>query len=234
MPATYYGWLQVTSDVEAFISRRPGSSSLGDIAHALTAKGYICRERRATGGGEGSVCLHNLRHTCLVVILPTPHDVGNNKFIVDATFVEQFEIAKPTDRYSRLLRCVPPVLVFPEDSICLLVQFLCVEMSSAFRAMGAVLPPWRKVDSMLSKWLPRQLEVGLAAGTPLEPNAAALPTQLQLEVPRFVLGKPDSDPPQLLMPQHKARSIATTSQRHVEPVRICGGFSNMRVAGLLP
>lgn len=37
-----------------------------------------------------------------------------------------------------------------------LVDFLCSELAAAFRAEGAMLPPWRAADAMLSKWRPRR------------------------------------------------------------------------------
>lgn len=137
-------------------------SSTGSLADSLTQQGYLVRARRAVGGGEGATCLHNLRHEFLTVLLP-----GEGfTFIVDPHFAEQFEIAKPTDRYSALLACLPAVLVIPEEHIQPLVTFLCAEMSSAFKASSAVLPPWRQASSMLTKWQPRKsLDVPIVPGT---------------------------------------------------------------------
>lgn len=134
------------------------------LAESLTQRGYLVRARRAVGGGEGATCLHNLRHEFLTVLLP-----GEGfTFIVDPHFAEQFEIAKPTDRYSSLLACLPAILVIPEEHIQPLVTFLCAEMSSAFKASKAVLPPWRQASSMLTKWQPRKsLDVAIIPGASL-------------------------------------------------------------------
>ncbi|KAG1673074.1 hypothetical protein FOA52_013143 [Chlamydomonas sp. UWO 241] len=135
------------------------------LLSALTSEacGYRVRLIRAVGGGEGSACLHNLRHTFLVV---TPPEHGAGHFIVDAHFVEQFEIAKPTPRYTRILSCVPRVLVLPEERVPPLVTFLCAELAGAFKTLGTVVPPWRQAASMLTKWLPRRsLDVELSSGS---------------------------------------------------------------------
>jgi hypothetical protein len=54
-----------------------------------------------------------------------------------------------------VLAAIPQVWVGPEEHLILLVNFLCAEMSAAFRQLGSVPPPWRQASSMLSKWRPR-------------------------------------------------------------------------------
>jgi hypothetical protein len=45
-----------------------------------------------------------------------------------------------------------------------LVQLVCMDLSASFRARGLTLPPWRQVQSMMSKWLPaRSQEVAMGA-----------------------------------------------------------------------
>lgn len=70
----------------------------------------------------------------------------SSNFVVDTHFVEQFEIAKPTARYTRILGCIPRVLVLPEERCPPLVTFLCAELAVAFKACGTVVPPWRQVS----------------------------------------------------------------------------------------
>lgn len=129
------------------------SHTCGSLSSHLTSLGYLVRVRKSIGGGEGSHCLHNLRHEFLHCIIPG----DSTAFIVDPHFLDQFEIAKPTDRYSSLLACIPAGTVcLPEDHVQPLVTFLCAEMSTAFKASNTVLPPWRQVASMLTKWQPRK------------------------------------------------------------------------------
>jgi hypothetical protein len=111
------------------------------LAEALTQKGYKVRMKYAVGGGEGSNCLHNLRHTFLSVsgevLIDFYNFVGiyeklgsyffcadgsNTNMIVDPGFAEQFQIAKSSDRYAMLLACLPTVLVIPEERIVPLVS----------------------------------------------------------------------------------------------------------------
>lgn len=43
------------------------------------------------------------------------------------------------------------------DGPWLQVRLVCVEMGAAFAERGTVTPPWRSVNSLLSKWLPTKV-----------------------------------------------------------------------------
>lgn len=87
---------QLGKDAIAVIVQKDISAgATGSLAGHLTSLGYIVRLRKTVGGGEGSNCLHNLRHEFLSIIVPGE----SSTFIVDPHFKDQFEIAKPTDRY---------------------------------------------------------------------------------------------------------------------------------------
>jgi len=83
---------------------------------------------------------------------------GSVNYLVDPKFREQFEIAHATPRYEAALAAAPADFVGTEERIVPLVELLCAEMSAAFRAAGATLPPWRQAGAMLSKWRPRRSE----------------------------------------------------------------------------
>ena len=80
---------QLEKDTIAVTLQKDGSlQASGSLASHLTSLGYIVRLRKTVGGGEGSNCLHNLRHEFLSVIVPG----DSNSFIVDPHFKDQFEI----------------------------------------------------------------------------------------------------------------------------------------------
>lgn len=83
---------------------------------------------------------------------------GTVNYLVDPKFREQFEIAHANARYAAVLAAAPVDFVGTEERIVPLVELLCAEMSAAFRAAGATLPPWRQAGAMLSKWRPRRSE----------------------------------------------------------------------------
>lgn len=75
---------------------------------------------------------------------------------MDPTFKDQFSIVHSTDQYNAVLAEVPSPTVFAEIRVVQLVQLLSQELSLAFKTHGVVLPPWRKLSSILTKWIPRQ------------------------------------------------------------------------------
>lgn len=128
-----------------------------EVAEKLAQLGCGIKIRTALGGGWGGECLRNLRHTFLNCSLQGPGGVVT-QYIVDTRFKEQFEIAHATPRYQRVLAALPRDFVGSEEHMVWLVEFLCEEMSAAFKAAGTALPPWRQAASMMSKWRPRRSE----------------------------------------------------------------------------
>jgi PDDEXK-like family of unknown function len=67
-------------------------------------------------------------------------------------------MAKATQSYMRLIDALPPVLVATEYQLRQIAKILCREMHDVFVRRGASIPPWRGMESLLSKWrLPRML-----------------------------------------------------------------------------
>eukprot|EP00798_Chlamydomonas_sp_ICE-L_P023284 gene23284-30519_t len=146
--------LHINQDVEAANAAKSTPLDAPELAELLSDSGYSVTARTALGGGEGSDCLRNLRHS--FVIAEPPGCQEGSRIIIDPQFKAQFVIAKPTERYSAICNALPDCLVMREDCITQLVTFLCMEVMAAFEAHDVMLPPWRQVDSMLSKWLPRK------------------------------------------------------------------------------
>jgi len=106
--------------------------------------------RTALGGGPA--CFRNLRHEFLTVL--GEGDYKDVPYIVDPAFKEQFEIPQPSAAYAALLDLLPTEFVGTSSRLVPLVQCLCAEMVASFEANGLTLPPWRRSQSMLTKWLP--------------------------------------------------------------------------------
>lgn len=118
--------------------------------------------RTALGGGPA--CFRNLRHEFLTVL--GEGDYMDVPYIVDPSFKEQFEIPQPTAAYAALLELVPAEFVGTSSRLIPLVQTLCAEMVASFEANGLTLPPWRRSQSMLTKWLPsRSRDVCMSRST---------------------------------------------------------------------
>jgi hypothetical protein len=154
----------------------------------------------------------------------------------------QFQIAKPTERYTALLECVPKVLVIPEERITALVTFLSAELTLAFKVNGAILPPWRQAASMMTKWQPRRsLDHAFRPHTqqyvPATINPGAEKRHMQQrkghqegnKMGRTSSGSYDDLPTCLrgINPIKIATSRPIQQPQSMEPARIYGGFGSV-------
>lgn len=142
-----------------------------DLVAAAQALGFTVRLRDCVGGGAGAQCLHNLRHSFLI-LSPSAHSTSSRsahreEIIIDPTFKESFIIAHPSARYTAALEALPPVFIGTLRTVQPLVELLCAEMALAFKEAGIVMPPWRSLRSMMTKWMPRRsLDLPLPAAAP--------------------------------------------------------------------
>lgn len=74
------------------------------------------------------------------------------RYFIDVDFAAEFEIARPTDRYEKLLQSLPKVFVGRGEELKQIVRLMCDEAKRSLRTRGLHLPPWRKNRYMQSKW----------------------------------------------------------------------------------
>lgn len=74
------------------------------------------------------------------------------RYIIDLDFAGQFEIARPSDRYSRLLQSIPTLYVGRAEDLKQVVDAVCGEARRSLKSRGLHLPPWRKNGCMQNKW----------------------------------------------------------------------------------
>lgn len=153
-------------------AKRGAPLTVAELADTLRRLGYNVRMRTALGGGWGSTCLRNLRHSFLTVGIQGSQGEGPATYVVDPRFREQFEIAHATPRYERCLAALGPEVVGSQDRLGRLVELMCREMAAAFAESGTPLPPWRQQAAMMSKWQPRRSEEVLLGPMQLAPAVA--------------------------------------------------------------
>ena len=159
-----------------------GLTSAG-LAQVFEQHGYETCLRTALGGGDGIDCLHNLRHSFLVV-RPPGGVIGEPSYIVDIEFKDQFRVAAATKHYQSLIENMEGEFIGSEQKLRPVLQMLCDEMVLAFAEKDIVLPPWRQLSSMLSKWCPRRSEDFLPDGRRIYKETDANPSPAVLEMQR--------------------------------------------------
>jgi uncharacterized protein (TIGR01615 family) len=106
----------------------------------------------AAAAPPGSV-FRALRHEFLVVRGEGSYDGA--EFIVDPHFSEHFAVShEPTVLYSACLESLPPEFVGTAARLAPLVSAAAAAMAESFRVRGLPLPPWRRAQALLSKWMP--------------------------------------------------------------------------------
>jgi uncharacterized protein (TIGR01615 family) len=76
----------------------------------------------------------------------------NDMFIIDINFKDTFIIARPTKEYADICEKLPHVFVGTRQELFACVSFLCAKMKESFKQSDLHIPPWRNVNSILSKW----------------------------------------------------------------------------------
>ncbi|EFJ49897.1 hypothetical protein VOLCADRAFT_89362 [Volvox carteri f. nagariensis] len=159
--------MKLLRDVRYFVNEERDPDAIL-LATKLSAVGYSVNVRTALGGG--TACFRNLRHEFLMV-----RGHGNFEgveFIVEPRFREHFSIPHPTEEYSELLSHAPDVFVGVGGRLVPIVQTLCEAMADSFARKSLTLPPWRRTQSMLSKWMPnRARDMSFSRGSAPPHNA---------------------------------------------------------------
>ncbi|CAN1130939.1 hypothetical protein LINPERHAP2_LOCUS6123 [Linum perenne] len=79
--------------------------------------------------------------------------VSEKRYIVDLEFAAQFEIARPTAQYRRLMESLPEVFVGSIEDLKRIVRTMSDAARRSLKSRELSLPPWRKNRYMINKWL---------------------------------------------------------------------------------
>ncbi|CAK9869647.1 unnamed protein product [Sphagnum jensenii] len=77
----------------------------------------------------------------------------SERVLIDIDFRTQFEIARPTKEYNAIVKALPILFVGGEDRLQQIVNLMSDAVKSSLKKRGMPLPPWRKPEYMLAKWL---------------------------------------------------------------------------------
>lgn len=107
---------------------------------------HIVSSAAAAATKKGS--FNSLRHEYISI------NLDNQEFIVDPSFKDHFVVQNPTTRYAAILNLVPDtVVVAPRRQLLRAVALLATELQRCFEARKVPLPPWRRLSSLMSKWV---------------------------------------------------------------------------------
>ncbi|XP_022986018.1 uncharacterized protein LOC111483880 [Cucurbita maxima] len=97
----------------------------------------------------------------------------NERVIIEMNFREEFELARASEEYKRLVRRLPEVFIGKAEKLRESIKILCNSAEKCMKEKKMHLGPWRKYRYMQAKWLgkcekstPAPLPVGLSDRPP--------------------------------------------------------------------
>ncbi|MBA0617792.1 hypothetical protein Godav_027212, partial [Gossypium davidsonii] len=115
----------------------------------LRQVGYNAAICKTKWGSSGGLTAGNYEFIDVVQsISPT----GQTRYFVDLDFASEFEIARPTSDYSRLLQYLPRVFVGKSEELKKMVNVMSDSAKRSLKSKQLSLPPWRKHRYMQNKW----------------------------------------------------------------------------------
>ena len=143
-----------------------------NVMSFLREKGHnaaICRTRWDSSGGVTSG-----NHEFIDVVQSGPSN-WQNRYFVELDFPAQFEIARATNQYTEILKCLPRIFVGRAEELKRIVRAMCHVAKKCFRSRGLSVPPWRKNRYMQNKWFaPYKRTTNPVQGNPVAVAASAV------------------------------------------------------------
>lgn len=134
--------------------RWSGSGYQRAVMVRLRERGYnagICKARWASSGGLTAGSYEYI--DVMVDAAKEPAAAAEARYIVDVGFAAEFEVARETEEYSRMVAALPLVMVARPEEVRQVVHIAAEAARRSLRRRGMHVPPWRKGRYMLAKWL---------------------------------------------------------------------------------
>ncbi|XXG50414.1 hypothetical protein AAC387_Pa02g4436 [Persea americana] len=75
------------------------------------------------------------------------------RYLIDLDFEAEFEVARPTEQYARLLQGLPRIYIGRPEEMKQIVRIIADAAKKSLKSRDLHLPPWRKNRYMQAKWL---------------------------------------------------------------------------------
>lgn len=155
---------RLRSNKSAF--RRSVMAYLRELGHNAA----ICKTRWDSSGGLTAGNYEFID----AVVQPTSAAEQSRRYFVDLDFAAEFELARPSAHYSRLLESLPRLFVGNGDDLKRTVRAMCDAAKRSLKSTDLSVPPWRKNRYMQNKWFgPYRRTANLV---PEKPVLAAIPS----------------------------------------------------------
>lgn len=107
--------------------------------------------------------------------------------VIELNFRAEFEMARASEEYNKLIRRLPEVFVGKSERLWSLIKILCSAAKRCTKEKKMHLAPWRKQKYMQSKWLGRRERAAMGAAPPLPVNFSDRPAKSKASMLTFDL-----------------------------------------------
>ena len=124
-------------------------------------------------------------HAYIDVVEDGKETKGPVRVVIEICFRAEFEMARGSDEYKRLVDRLPEVFVGKPERLKMVVKSVCAAAKKCMEDNKMHMPPWRKSKYMQAKWLsPCERELPAAARHSV-PRASVLTYDLLNKFPGF-------------------------------------------------
>ncbi|KAL8031480.1 hypothetical protein ABFX02_13G028000 [Erythranthe guttata] len=108
------------------------------------------------------------QHTYLEVTerKPGSSQKREKKVIIELNFRDEYEMARASDEYKKLVAKLPEIFVAKSERLTDLVNILCTCSKKCMKEKKMYLAPWRKHEYMQAKWQGKPLRLAASAAAP--------------------------------------------------------------------
>lgn len=145
--------VHVTKAVEMYACCLNSSKQIlrRNVMGFLRGLGYnaaICKTKWESSGG-----LTAGNHEFIDVLRSDSASSSSTRYLVGLDFEAEFQIARPTKHYERLVQSMPTTFVGKPEQLKQILKTMSDAARRSLKSRGLHIPPWRKHRFMLNKWL---------------------------------------------------------------------------------
>ncbi|CAK9149490.1 unnamed protein product [Ilex paraguariensis] len=138
------------------VCQRPVSDGCRDciqreIMGRLQNEGYNCAICKSKW--KSSPDIPSGEHTFLEVVHESSSKSGEVRVVIELNFRAEFEMARASEEYNRLINRLPEVFVGKVEKLRALIKILCSASKKCMEERKMHMAPWRKLKYMEAKWL---------------------------------------------------------------------------------
>ncbi|KAH0633461.1 hypothetical protein KY284_036247 [Solanum tuberosum] len=146
-------WTTVTKALELFSFLKSNKPILQqNVMKYLRDFGYnsaICKTKWESSSGS----VKGGNYEFIDVIRSDSSNQMITRYIIDLDFAAEFEIARPTNHYKRMLQSLQKVFVGKSEELKQILKVMSEAVRRSMRSKELHIPPWRKQGFMQNKWL---------------------------------------------------------------------------------